>query len=75
MGIRRIIGPGIEFVAIFRIQADGKTDLTQVGDADGLPRLAPNGEEDRQQDRRQQGDDGDDDKQLNQGKAAGRRAS
>ena len=55
---------------IHRVGGGGDGDLALVGSAGGGPTSLPGLAEGRKQETRQGGDDGNDDKQFNQGKAA-----
>ena len=57
---------GVQIVGVLRIQRDRHADLPEIGNADGLTCLAAHGEKNRQQDRRQQGNDADHNEQLDQ---------
>ena len=58
-------------IGIVGIHRGRHADLAQVGDAGGLARPAPDGEEDGEEDRRQQRDDADDDQKFNERKCSG----
>ena len=57
---------GVALIVVLSVHVDGETDLLEVGLAGGLARLLPRASEDREEDRRQNGNDGDHHQQFNQ---------